>query len=113
MLRFAAVLGAAFLLTGPVLAQPCATIEFIKLEAAKIPNMIFTEIDEASTARFVKTLQVANDGFASMKASRIGIFHKPGSVNVVITTFDEKGCADQNWPVPTAYFFAILNDKGI
>jgi hypothetical protein len=113
MLRLAAVLGAAFFMAGSADAQTCATMEFVKREAAKIPNMMFTEISASTTLRFIKTMQLANDGFARMKASRIGIFHRPDGVNVVITTFNEKGCADQNWPVPTSYFFAILKDKGI
>jgi hypothetical protein len=113
MLRFAAVLGAAFFMAESAGAQACASMEFVKREAAKLQNMMFTEISADSTARFIRTMQLANDGFASMKASRIGIFHRPDGVNVVITTFNEKGCADQNWPVPTSYFFAILKDKGI
>ncbi len=105
---------AALLFASPAMAAKCETIDYVKTQTDALNNGLrFTPIDQAKTAAFIRRFQIMNDTFAKMKGSRVGVMHRAEGTTIVILTFNELGCADQLWPVPTPYFFAIIEDKGI
>jgi hypothetical protein len=114
---FIILIAAALLCLLPiaVMAQSpkCDTLEFVKTEVAKNPQLIFSAVIEGETERFIRVLKSANDGFSKLEALRIGVLSMRGGDTVVIMAFNEKGCAFQNWPIPAKYFFDIMQDKGI